>query len=70
MGGAFFTRTDFRGADLRGAYFRVAKFKRVDLSGADLRGAQGLTRAQIDNAVCDGDTRLPDDVTGEPNDGG
>jgi uncharacterized protein YjbI with pentapeptide repeats len=70
MGGAFFTQTDFRGADLRGAYFRVAKFKRVDLSGADLRGAQGLTRVQIDNAVCDADTRLPDNVMGEPDDGG
>ncbi len=70
MGGAFFTRTDFRGADLRGAYFRVAKFKHVELSGADLRGAQGLTRGQIDNAVCDADTRLPDDVIEEPDNGG
>ena len=69
MGGSFLTRTSFRGADLRGAYLRVAEFERADLSGADLRGAVGLTRAQIDNAICDADTRLPDDLITESNHG-
>jgi uncharacterized protein YjbI with pentapeptide repeats len=61
MGGATFIRTSFRGADLRGAYLRVAKFELPDFSGADLRGVQGLTPGQIDNAICDADTRLPED---------
>ena len=58
-----------RGADLRGAYLRVAKFDRADLSGADLRGARGLVQEQIDNAICDADTRLPDDLIPEAEDG-
>ncbi|MCZ6837922.1 MAG: pentapeptide repeat-containing protein, partial [Alphaproteobacteria bacterium] len=69
LGGASLTRTSFKGADLRNAYLRVAKFDHVDLSGADLRGVRGLTREQIDNAICDADTRLPDDLSTETTDG-
>ena len=43
-----------------GAYLRVAQFELPDLSGADLRGVQGLTPGQIDIAIRDADTRLPD----------
>ena len=53
-----------RGADLRGAYVRVAGFERADLAGADLRDTEGLTQAQIDVAICDADTRLPDGLGG------
>ncbi|MCH8113590.1 MAG: pentapeptide repeat-containing protein, partial [Proteobacteria bacterium] len=59
----------FKGADLRGAYLRVAKFDHADLSGADLRGARGLVRQQIENAICNADTRLPDDLIPEAVDG-
>jgi uncharacterized protein YjbI with pentapeptide repeats len=69
MGGAFFTDTSFAGADLRGAYLRAAKFDRADLSGADLRDVQGLTREQLDNAICDSRTRLPDDLNTVSDDG-
>jgi uncharacterized protein YjbI with pentapeptide repeats len=69
MGGATFTRTSLQGADLRGAYLRVAKFDLPNLSGADLRGVRGLTPDQIDNAICDADTRLPDDWIQDSDDG-
>lgn len=69
MGGAILKRTSLKEADLRGAYLRVAKFHRTDLKGADLRGAEGLTRKQIDHAILDSDTRLPPDVTTEPENG-
>ncbi|MCH8110982.1 MAG: pentapeptide repeat-containing protein [Proteobacteria bacterium] len=68
MGGASFLRTSFKGADLRGAYFRVAKFDRAVLSGANLRGARGLIQEQIDNAICDTNTRLPDDLIAQAED--
>jgi hypothetical protein len=48
----------------------VAKFHLTDLSGADLRGVVGLTREQIDNSLCDADTRLPYDLVKESEDGG
>ena len=69
MGGAMFTRTSFKGADLRGAYLRVAKFHRTDLSGADLRGARGLTMEQVRFTIRDADTHLPHDLMSEPGDG-
>ncbi len=64
LGGAFFTGALLRGADLRGAYVRVAHFDRADLAGADLRETVGLTQAQIDVAICDADTKLPDGLIG------
>ena len=42
--------TDFEGAQLAGA----------KLHGADLRGRRNLTQKQIDSAVIDGNTKLPD----------
>jgi hypothetical protein len=47
----------------------VAKFERPDLSGADLRGVRGLTPDQTDDAICDADTRLPEDWIKDSEDG-
>jgi uncharacterized protein YjbI with pentapeptide repeats len=51
-----------RGADLRGAYLRVARLDGADLSAADLRGVAGLTQRQVDAAICDRQTKLPDGI--------
>ncbi|WP_425365008.1 pentapeptide repeat-containing protein [Jiella endophytica] len=45
-----FARVNFRDADLTGA----------DLRGADLTGARNLTIEQLQSAVIDGSTKLPD----------
>ena len=44
-----------RGANLKGAYLRDAH-----LEGVNLRGARGLTMEQIDLAITDKRTQLPD----------
>lgn len=64
LGGA-----DLLGADLReakisdavldGADLRRADLRRADLRGADLRGALCLTKEQLDTALTDGTTKLP-----------
>ncbi len=69
MGGAILNHTSLNGADLRGAYLRVAKFHRTDLSGADLRDVAGLTTEQINHTIRDARTRLPFDLVPEPEDG-
>ncbi len=48
--GANLSGVDLGGANLAGAY----------LSGVDLRLANNLTQAQIDSAILDGDTQLPE----------
>jgi len=48
--GALLIRAHLKGADLEGAH----------LEGADLREATGLTQGQIDKAITDGETRLPE----------
>ncbi len=53
---------DLSGADLRGGDLQGARLLFADLTGADLRGARGLTREQIEEAVADATTRLPDDL--------
>jgi uncharacterized protein YjbI with pentapeptide repeats len=60
LGAAFLGKTSLRGADLRGAYVRLARFESTDLSGADLRDVEGLTQMQVDAAVCDRQTTLPE----------
>ena len=47
------------GANL-GAYLEGTDLKRARLAGADLREAQGLTWEQIDQAIIDEQTKLPD----------
>jgi uncharacterized protein YjbI with pentapeptide repeats len=59
----------FRGANLSGANLAHARLDGTDLTGArltitgikgaDLRRAKGLTRAQVDQACDDAETRLP-----------
>ena len=53
---------DLSGADLRGGDLQGARLLFADLTGADLRGASGLTREQVEEAVADATTRLPDDL--------
>jgi uncharacterized protein YjbI with pentapeptide repeats len=53
-----------RGADLRGAYLRLAKFDGADLSDANLDGVEGLTRGQVDRAHSNSGTKLPIGLTG------
>ncbi|MBO0903247.1 pentapeptide repeat-containing protein [Jiella sonneratiae] len=71
----FLRRTDWRGADLTGADisgtdvshasfvgadFTEARLDGTILRGADLTGAKNLTVAQLQSAVIDETTRLPD----------
>jgi len=53
------------GTNLAGSYLREANLSGADLSGAKLKGVdlsdiKGLTRAQIDSAITDENTLLPD----------
>src|SRR5215213_9361861 len=66
--GTRLTSADLRGADLRGANFHAAWFHSTDLSGADLRGANflgivDLSQEQLELAIGDENTRLPDHIT-------
>lgn len=58
--GAVLLGTDFRRAYLGEAVLTGAKLKDADLRGADLRRARGLTQEQIDSAVIDEQTQLPE----------
>ncbi|HWS57514.1 MAG TPA: pentapeptide repeat-containing protein [Actinotalea sp.] len=70
LAGADLRAATLRGATLVGADLRGADLRRADLTGADLRGArlQGadltgaifVSQAQLDSAVGDDRTRLPD----------
>ena len=70
LGGAFLGKASLRGANLRGAYLRVARLDGTDLSGADLRGVEGLTQMQVNAAVCDRQTTLPEGFHSRAHDGG
>ncbi len=50
------------GAKLMRASFKGAVLDGVDLRGADLTGAKGLTREQLQSAIVDETTVLPDDL--------
>jgi uncharacterized protein YjbI with pentapeptide repeats len=52
LGRAYFENVDLSGANLSG----------TDLSGVDLRDSTGLTQEQIDEAIGDERTQLPDDL--------
>ncbi len=57
----------FSGAHLEGAVLVAAYLKGVDLTGANLKGAnlewaKGLTKEQIDSAIIDKNTKLPDNL--------
>ena len=54
------TRPDLNGADLQGAFLQRAKLEEANLRGADLREVKGLTKEQIESAIIDDGTKLPD----------
>jgi hypothetical protein len=58
--GASLVGANLRGADLRGADLTGADLRGADLGGADLRGAIFVTQSQLDAAMGDGRTRLPE----------
>lgn len=60
--GADLFAADLSGADLRHASLASAFLKCADLRGADLSSAEGLSASQIEGAVGDPDTRLPEDL--------
>ncbi|MCH8090542.1 MAG: pentapeptide repeat-containing protein, partial [Chloroflexi bacterium] len=49
-----------QGADFADAHLEGASLKDARLEGTDLRGASGLTKEQIESALTDEKTRLPD----------
>jgi uncharacterized protein YjbI with pentapeptide repeats len=51
---------DLRGADLSGVAFEGADLTATNLAGADLRTATGLNRQQLEPAIVDETTQLPD----------
>jgi len=61
--GAILIGSDLSGADLREADLIGADLRAADLRGADLRGALYLTQTQVNSAVGNGRTQLPDRVT-------
>ena len=58
--GALLIGADLRDADLRDADLIGADLRAADLRGADLTGALFLTRGQLQSAVGDASTRIPD----------
>jgi hypothetical protein len=58
--GADLTGADLTGADLTGADLKGAILKDADLKGAILKDVRGLTREQLNQAVTDQRTVLPD----------
>jgi hypothetical protein len=58
--GADLSGADLTGANLSGADLSAADLAEVNLRGADLSGAKGLTREQIESAITDETTKLPD----------
>lgn len=63
--GADLTDADCSFVNFRGANFRNAKLTRTKLIGADLTDAKNLTKAQIDEALIDNTTKLPDYLLAE-----
>lgn len=61
--GAKLTDANLTGADLRGADLTRAELTRADLTRADLTGADGLTQRQLETALGDEATRLPEGLT-------
>jgi len=58
--GANLQEVNFEGADLRETFFWEANLQGAQLQGVDLSGAIGLTLQQVESAVIDEKTRLPD----------
>jgi len=50
---------DLHGADLHGANLHGADLRDANLRGANLRGAEGVTNEQLQQAILDGATTMP-----------
>jgi uncharacterized protein YjbI with pentapeptide repeats len=61
--GADLTEAHLEGADLEAAYLEGADLTEAHLEGADLREANGLTQDQLDQALGDAETQLPEGLT-------
>jgi uncharacterized protein YjbI with pentapeptide repeats len=57
------SRADFSDAILRNADFKDAILEGTILSGADLTGAKNLTKDQLQKAILDPKTKLPDEFS-------
>jgi len=64
--GANLSGANFTDAILRGANLKNAILRGTILRGADLTDAKNLTRAQLETAIVDDRTRLPELVAEEP----
>ncbi|OUL24286.1 pentapeptide repeat-containing protein [Nostoc sp. 106C] len=53
---------DLQGASFKGANVQKANFDGANLQGSDLTTAKNLTLQQIESAIGDRTTRLPDDM--------
>ena len=53
-------RASLAGANLRGANLKGASLRKANLRGAKLRGARNVTNRQLEQAVGDGTTELPE----------
>jgi hypothetical protein len=60
LDGAHLEKADLMEAHMERAYLSSAHLEKTDLMGADLREAKGLTQEQIDSAIIDDKTKLPD----------
>ncbi len=60
--GANLASTRLDGANLVNAYLDDADLTNTNLTQANLQGARGLTKAQLQLAIVDQTTRLPDDL--------
>ena len=60
--GAILEEANLSGADLREANLSGADLREANLSGANIIGAESLTKEQIESAITDEDTKLPDDL--------
>ena len=61
--GADLLLASLQGADLQFADLRGSSLEGASLEGADLRGAVGLTQEQVDSALGDDETQLPEGLT-------
>lgn len=60
------TDAHLEGANLEGACLKGAYLTGAHLEGADLSGTTGLIREQLEGAIMDDTTRLPDKLRGTP----
>ena len=58
--GANLKGANLRGAGLRGAFLTAAELQIADLRGANLLFVEGLTQEQIELALGDNETKLPE----------